>query len=272
LAATTPGSAVPVPAVCVSSDMVLVWRHLSVQPWENDHLNRLCAPTDLHGASHELVSRHACGIGGCHANDHLACNGSRCQSRCDVDGITERGEIVDSFAKPGRPNECLAGVDSRSYWNGHRRSGAGPCRSLSQVDCGCYRYGRMIRPADSPEEEPNNLIAHDFVNDAVMSNDRSGCQSIEAVEERVEVGRAQSFSHRCRPADVRKQQRDRDLYPRQLTFAKRGYAFRAQSWIAGGLPVSRMPEDEATQPGERSRAQLATWSGRDSSERPPLPG
>ena len=129
-----------------------------------------------------------------------------------------------------------------------------------------------MRPTDSPEEEPNNLIADDFVNDAIMSNDRIGRQSIEAVEERVEVGRAQSFSHRCRAADVREQQRDRDLYPRQLTFAKHGYAFRAQSRIAGGLPVSRMPEDEAPQSGERSRAQLATWSGRNASERPPLSG
>lgn len=65
----------------------------------------------------------------------------------------------------------------------------GLCRSLCQVDCGCYCCGRVMRPADAPEEQPNNFIAYDFVNDAVMSGDRSGCQLIEVVEECVEVDR-----------------------------------------------------------------------------------
>src|SRR5829696_7055004 len=93
-----------------------------------------------------------------------------------------------------------------------------------------------------------------------MSNDGIGCQSIEAVEERVEVGRAHSFSHRSRAADVGKQQRDRDLYPCHLLFAKHSYASRAESRIAGGLAVPRMPGNEATQPGERSLANLAAWT------------
>jgi hypothetical protein len=86
----------------------------------------------------------------------------------------------------------------------------------------------------------------------------------------VEVGRAHSFAHRCRAADIGEQQSDRDLYPSHLTFAKHGYASRAESWIAWGLPVPGVPENEATQPGERSRAQLAAGRGRDSSKRPPL--
>src|SRR5215217_6203857 len=105
-----------------------------------------------------------------------------------------------------------------------------------------------------------------------MSNDGIGCQSIEAVEERVEVGRAHSFSHRSRAADVGKQQRDRDLYPCHLLFAKHSYASRAESRIAGGLRVPRMPENEATQPGERSLANLAAWIGRNTPECPPLLG
>src|SRR5215212_5704532 len=70
----------------------------------------------------------------------------------------------------------------------------------------------------------------------------------------------------------RKQQRDRDLYPCHLLFAKHSYASRAESRIAGGLGVPRMPENEATQPGERSLANLAAWIGRDSPECPPLLG
>jgi hypothetical protein len=29
------------------------------------------------------------------------------------DNVTKRHEIVDGCAKPGRPNECLAGMNSR---------------------------------------------------------------------------------------------------------------------------------------------------------------
>src|SRR5215218_5485251 len=103
-----------------------------------------------------------------------------------------------------------------------------------------------------------------------MSNDRIRCQAIEAVEEGMEVRRTHSFSQGCRAADIGEQHGDRDLHPRQLAFAKVGYASRAKSWIAGGLPVPRVPEDEATQPAERRCAQLAAWRGRDASERPPL--
>ena len=106
----------------------------------------------------------------------------------------DASEVVVGCTEPGGSNECLAGVDSRSYWNGHRRRGVGLCCSLGQVDCGRYCCGRVMRPADAPEEEPNNLIAYDFVNDAVMSSDRIGCQLIEAVEECVEGRWAQSFS------------------------------------------------------------------------------
>jgi adenylate cyclase len=60
-----------------------------------------------------------------------------------------------------------------------------------------------------------------------------------------------------RAADIGEQQGDRDLYARQLALAKVGYASRAESRIAGGLPEPRVPEDEATQPGEGRGAQLA---------------
>jgi hypothetical protein len=173
---------------------------------------------------------------------------------------------------PVAPTNASPGVDGRSYWDGHRRRGAGSCRSLGEVDCGRYCCCRVARPGDSAEEEPDNLIAHDFVNDAVMGNDRIRCQSIEAVQEGVEVCWAHSFSHGCRAADIGEQQGDRDLHARQLAFAKVGYASCAESWIAGGLPEPRVPEDEATQPGERGCAQLAAWRGRDSFERPPLFG
>jgi hypothetical protein len=103
---------------------------------------------------------------------------ARCESRSDVDDITERRKVVDGCTKPGRP-KCHARVDGRSYRNGHRGRGAGLRRSLGQVNCCSYRNCRVVRPADAAEEEPNNLIAHDFVNDAVMSNDRIRCQSIE---------------------------------------------------------------------------------------------
>jgi hypothetical protein len=94
---------------------------------------------------------------------------------------------------------------------------------------------------------------------------------IEAVEECVEGGWAQSFSHSCRAAEIGKQQRDRYLYPGHVTFAKLGDAFGAERWIEG-LLVPCLLENEATKPAERSCAQLAAWIGWDSSECPPLLG
>jgi hypothetical protein len=114
-----------------------------VRPRENNHLDWLGAPTDLHGASLELLGRYVCGLGRCHTHDHLARGSSGCQSRRDVDGVTERSEVIHRRPKPCRPNKCLAGVDGRSYWYRHRRRGTGPCRSLGQVDCGRYRYCRV---------------------------------------------------------------------------------------------------------------------------------
>ena len=128
----------------------------------------------------------------------------------------------------------------------------------------------MVRPSDSSEEEPDHLVTHNFVDDAVVSNDRAGRQSIEAIEERVKVGRAHSFAHGCRATDIGEQQTDWDYHSSHLTLAKYGYTSRTERWIASGLPVSRVPEDEATKTTERSCAQLAAWRGRDSLERPPL--
>src|SRR5512133_777634 len=237
-----------------------------VWPGENNSLDRLNAPSDCHRASLELIGRDACRLGGCHTNDHLACSRSGCESGRDVDGITECGEVLDGGAEAGRANECLAGVDGRSYWDGRLGRRAGLCHSLSEVDCSRYCCCRVARPGDSAEEESDNLIAHDFVNDAVMGNDRIRCQSVEAVQECVEVGGGHTFPQGCRAADIGEQQGDRDLHTRQLAFTKVGYASRAQSGIAGGLPEPRVPEDEATRPRERSCAQLATGRGRDSSE------
>ena len=102
----------------------------------------------------------------------------------------------------------------RSYWDRRRRRDAGLCHSLSEVDCRRYCCCCVSRPGDSAEEESDNLIAHDFVNDAVMGNDRIQCHSIEAVEECVEVGGAHTFSQGCGAADIGEQQGDRDLHTR----------------------------------------------------------
>jgi hypothetical protein len=88
----------------------------------------------VHG-SPRCAALHLCGLGGCHTNDHLARRRSRCQSRGDVDNITKRREIADGCAKPGRANEGLAGVNSRSYRNGHRGPSAGRCRLPGQINC-----------------------------------------------------------------------------------------------------------------------------------------
>jgi hypothetical protein len=75
------------------------------------------------------------------------------------------------------------------------------------------RYCWVVRPADSAEEQPDDLIPHDCVDDAVMGNDRIRCQSIEPVEEGVKVGRAHSFPDACRAADIGEQQGDRGSLP-----------------------------------------------------------
>ena len=122
--------------VLVPSGLVLIGRHFLSTCRDNDDLDRLGASTDLHGASLDVLDRHACGLGGCHTYDHLARTCSRCESRGDVDDITERGEVVDGCAKSGRSNECLARVDSRSYMDGHGQRAAGMGRSLGKVDRG----------------------------------------------------------------------------------------------------------------------------------------
>jgi hypothetical protein len=71
---------------------------------------------------------------------------------------------------PVAPTNATPVWTARSYWNGHQRR-AGLCCPLGQVDCCCYRYCWVVRPADSAEEQPDDLIAYDFVDDAVMGND-----------------------------------------------------------------------------------------------------
>jgi hypothetical protein len=124
----------------------------------------------------------------------------------------------------------------------------------------------VVRPADPPEEERDDLVAHDLVDEAVVSKDRVGGQPIEAIEERVKVGRAQTFTHRRRAADIREEQRDRNLDAAHALFAKLGQAFGAEGWIAGGTLESSGPHDEAADSGERRSAQLAAWRGGDPSE------
>jgi hypothetical protein len=80
----------------------------------------------------------------------------------------------------------------------------------------------MLRPADPPEKERDDLIADDLVDEAVMIKDRVGGQSIEVVEEGVELGRAHAFAHRGRAADIREQQRDGNLDSAHTSLAKLG--------------------------------------------------
>jgi hypothetical protein len=80
----------------------------------------------------------------------------------------------------------------------------------------------VVRPADAPEEERDDLVADDLVDEAVVSKYRVGGQSIEVIEEGVELGRAHAFAHRCRAADIREQQRDRDLDSAHALLAKLG--------------------------------------------------
>jgi hypothetical protein len=96
----------------------------------------------------------------------------------------------------------------------------------------------VVRPADPTEEERDDLVAHDLVDEAVVSDDRLRRQSVEVVEEGVELPRAQALRQRRRAADVRKQQRDGYLDPAHAALAKFGQALRAESRIARGAPVA----------------------------------
>jgi hypothetical protein len=52
-------------------DTMLIWQHFCVGAGRT--ITSIgCASTDLHGASLEVLGRHACSLSGCHTNDHLA--------------------------------------------------------------------------------------------------------------------------------------------------------------------------------------------------------
>jgi hypothetical protein len=138
----------------VPSDLVLIWRHLfRLAGAEQPPRSALCA----HGCPRCVagVRRLRClRPGGCHTDDHFACDRSRRQSGRDVDGITERREVIDSCAEPGCPNERHACVDSRSCRDRTRSRDAGVRRSLCKVDRGCYRCCRMLGPVIPLKKSP----------------------------------------------------------------------------------------------------------------------
>ena len=143
--------------VAVPSDVVLTWRNFCLPAGRTITSIGSRATADPHTASLEVAGRHPCGLGGCHANDHLPPATAADASRAVM--LTASPSAVKSStgsAQPGRPNECHAGVDSRSYWNGHRRRAAGPCRPLGQLNCCCYCCacagwcGPLIPPKKSP--------------------------------------------------------------------------------------------------------------------------
>ena len=91
--------------------MVLIWQHSFCLAAGDDHLDPLPAPRI------STVRRSGClvPIPAASAAATLTITRgtrSRCESRGDVDCITERCEVVDGCAKPGRSNECDAGVEA----------------------------------------------------------------------------------------------------------------------------------------------------------------
>jgi hypothetical protein len=105
-----------------------------------------------------------------------------------------------------------------------------------------------------------------------VSEDRVGGEPIELIEELVKLAWAQPFAHRRRAADIREEQRDRNLDAAHPSLAKFGDAFGAKSRIAGRALEPKGPEDEAADSGEGRCAQLAAWRGRYPSERSPPSG
>ena len=136
---------------------------------------------------------------------------------------TSPSAVKSSIVPPGPvPPTNASPVWTAVHRDRLRRCGVGACRPLGQVDGGRHRRCSVVRPADPTEEERDDLVAHDLVDEAVVSNDRFRGQSVEVVEEGVELRRAQPLPQRRRAADIREQQRDGYLNPAHAALAKHG--------------------------------------------------
>jgi hypothetical protein len=128
---------------------------------ENDYVDGLCATTDVHGASLWVVGHQACRLGGCHTNDHLArstADASRAVILTTSPSAVKSSSVVSSRVAPTNASPVWTAVPTGMDTDVVVACAARSARSI----CGCHCCGRVMRPADAPEEEPNNLGAYEL--------------------------------------------------------------------------------------------------------------
>ncbi len=90
-----------------------------------------------------------------------------------------------------------------------------------------------------------------------MAHDRVGRQSVEVVEEVLELGGAHALAHRRRAANVREQQGHRQLDPGHPVVPELRLALHAHGGVAGRSAEAGGLEHDTANPTEGSGAQLA---------------
>jgi len=127
----------------------------------------------------------------------------------------------------------------------------------------------VVRPADPPEEERDDLVTDDLVDEPVAADDRFRGEPVEMIEEGVELGRSHLFAHRGRAADVGEKQRDGHLDPAHPVLAELAQALDAERLIARRAREPDVTEDEAADSRKRRSAQLSARRGRQPSKDAP---
>jgi hypothetical protein len=118
------------------------------------------------------------------------------------------------------------------------------------------RLGGMIGAREAGDEQPNRLVADEFVDHAVLGDDRRCGDPIEGGKDLGELSRSEPLAEAGRTADIGEQERKLDLGAADTLLGKRPHAVLAELRVA--LPWSKpWPQDETADPAERCVAHLA---------------
>ena len=110
--------------------------------------------------------------------------------------LTTSPSAVSSIVPPGPVPPTNASPVWTAVPTGIGPDGVASARAARSARSTAAARGRrsVVRAADPTKEERDDLVAHDLVDEAIVSNDCVGGQSVEVVEEGVELRRAQALS------------------------------------------------------------------------------
>ena len=108
---------------------------------------------------------------GLHRDQQLACGRGARETGCRVHHIAEGGEVGDRAGRAGGADERHPGVHRGPDRDGSLGSRARLLNGVQELPSGTDGGPRMVRPADTLEEEPDGFVTDERVDDAVVPED-----------------------------------------------------------------------------------------------------